>query len=677
MEARQRRSFFRRKGSGQDEQAQTLSSQDLPMLQELQTPSDDQKVGTNGQLSQRTHSGDNQSSSQRTRSDRMVTKVGQQSPETNSNTQQQCFRLGQTSVWYRGVRLSSNDMWTAILAKDYDQLRKCIKAGLDPNYCRIVQIKNTKCSIKSVLDRAIMSKNAEAVALLLDTGADISGSTTARIIEDTERRRGPTWQEIVSAEYPPFPELPHYGPKDWLPAVHLAAFTGDPEVLKMILQSPRCDPHALGSKGKTALHHCIPDQHEDAAKTLLNHGAKIDEPDNIGITPLKGAALAGSISLVRFFVEHGARIEVVDRDGETALHDAASRKRLTIVKYLLSYGSELEAKNNNGMTPFFIAASRFEKDVMNVLADYGADVDSVDGNGCTALIRAVMAGNEPLANYLLNFGVDIDISDHDGWTVFDVAMIKEDDQILLNLLSHSPNLSRADAAGNTLLHRAAGRGSSRLVRYLLTAQNQDPNVANHLSETPLHFAASNGRHNTTRLLLRRNANPNARDDSSCTPLARAVAFGSFAVVRELASNRAEFDQSTVSHYQPRFSQSAPAEQRTIIGRYMKANYPHISLSNQANLSQSGTNTLTTVFDHDAETARMVKKQGHQVVQTRDKVQTDPFVASIQPVLVPPQVINYIQNVQNIGDSPGAQVAGELAGSLVGNVAGAAISSVLG
>jgi hypothetical protein len=87
--------------------------------------------------------------------------------------------------------------------------------------------------------------------------------------------------------------------------------------------------------------------------------------------------------------------------------------------------------------------------------------------------------------------------------------------------------------GNTPLHWAAEDGRTRAVEKLL-AKGAEVNYRNKSGETPLHCAAARGHKKTVELLIAKGADVNSRDDTHIsTPLHDAACFGDVEVVKLL------------------------------------------------------------------------------------------------------------------------------------------------
>ena len=110
-----------------------------------------------------------------------------------------------------------------------------------------------------------------------------------------------------------------------------------------------------------------------AVKLLLAHGASVDLPNSLGITPLMAAAGIGSTTIdirARFRNEQqcietgklllagGAKVNAVNDGGQTALHGAALWGWTAYVQFLADSGANLQAADKNGIKPLDIALGK-------------------------------------------------------------------------------------------------------------------------------------------------------------------------------------------------------------------------------------------------------------------------------------------------------------------------------
>jgi ankyrin repeat protein len=103
----------------------------------------------------------------------------------------------------------------------------------------------------------------------------------------------------------------------------------------------------------------------DAIQLLLDHGALVDLPNVLGITPLLTAAGMGhsdnasrgkfntdedGLKAIQILLKAGADINARNADGQTALHSAAQKGWNKVIKFLVENGVPLEATDAGGKT---------------------------------------------------------------------------------------------------------------------------------------------------------------------------------------------------------------------------------------------------------------------------------------------------------------------------------------
>ena len=125
--------------------------------------------------------------------------------------------------------------------------------------------------------------------------------------------------------------------------LHSAAFSGKPEVVRILIEYDRAYVHARDGLGSTPLHWASESRHfkdGPVLRLLLEHDADINAQDQMGRTPLHWASYKGVQEVVRLLLEHGAKVEVKGNDRMTALQEAAYRGRDEIVKLLREHEAE-------------------------------------------------------------------------------------------------------------------------------------------------------------------------------------------------------------------------------------------------------------------------------------------------------------------------------------------------
>ncbi len=117
----------------------------------------------------------------------------------------------------------------------------------------------------------------------------------------------------------PIPEPVDERSADGFTALHLAAFFGRAEVVRLLL-ARGANPNlwATGSLYVQPLHSAVAGGHEEAARLLIEGGAEINSPQRHGYTPLMGAAQNGLATTVALLLERGADPKARNDDVLTA-----------------------------------------------------------------------------------------------------------------------------------------------------------------------------------------------------------------------------------------------------------------------------------------------------------------------------------------------------------------------
>jgi ankyrin repeat protein len=96
---------------------------------------------------------------------------------------------------------------------------------------------------------------------------------------------------------------------------------------------------------------CTPTAVINTVTMLLEHGAKVDMPENNGVYPLMRAAQTGNLDLVKLLIAHGADINVRDNKGHTVLEYAKEGRgtQMGFAGYKKTTGNEEVIKYFEGM----------------------------------------------------------------------------------------------------------------------------------------------------------------------------------------------------------------------------------------------------------------------------------------------------------------------------------------
>jgi ankyrin repeat protein len=222
--------------------------------------------------------------------------------------------------------------------------------------------------------------------------------------------------------------------------------------------------------------------------------ASIDEPDNLGRTPLFWAASRGDDHRVRLLLEHGASPQIRATKGnakaKTPLHAAARSGNHECLSLLLQHGAQVEISDGEGLTPLFLAAGFNDGNkCVKILLEHGADINARAPEGHTPLMTATTNGMLNNSEVLLAYDPDIDNRDGEGWTALSSSVFWNMHESIRLLVLHGASPETVTDEGDTLLHVAARYGDLDTLRILMAVpMSMQSDTVNTFGETALDVA---------------------------------------------------------------------------------------------------------------------------------------------------------------------------------------------
>ena len=289
----------------------------------------------------------------------------------------------------------------------------------------------------------------------------------------------------------------------------------------------------------------------------LNKNADITQYQN-GFLAIHTAAHYGKSVMIRILVKHGAVVSATTTTKQqlTALHLAAYSGHLKAAQTLVELQANVEASSADGCTPLRLAAGQGNILVVKYLLSQKVNCNSQCKLGVTPLHAAISKGSQAVVKMLLRHGANVTLSTNDGETPIHHALVVKNAEILKLLVSDNPQVINHPSVTKLEppIVTACKLQSSNLVKYLLECK-ANPNLPNRDDMTPLaiasslesleimellvkhgadmtqdvpprgtalHIAATEGKVNATRKLLKMGMNPDTVDSEGTTPLRRAV-----------------------------------------------------------------------------------------------------------------------------------------------------------
>ena len=323
-------------------------------------------------------------------------------------------------------------------------------------------------------------------------------------------------------------------------ALMYAARSGKHEIFNLLLMK-NANIFMRDKNNRTILMHAVKGGNPKIVGLLLTKGAYPKAQNIMGKTVLMYAAESGNLETIKLILDTEVDRNIKEKtSGSTVLHLATKMRNVGVLRLLLSSGADPSIKNNSGLTPLLLATEQGYKDIIEVFIDNetGGNFKSRDQDdyGMTALMCASKFGRLDIVELFFNKGADPNEPDKDGVTAFIYAaenghadVIKfflekkyhgkaevkytEEDKKFLNLA----NLNTKDALGNTVLIYAATNGRLEDVRAILKG-GANPNITNIAGKTALALAIKNKHFNIVEELLKNGADINIELVSKLTKL---------------------------------------------------------------------------------------------------------------------------------------------------------------
>eukprot|EP00121_Abeoforma_whisleri_P001398 Awhi_evm1s1244 len=157
---------------------------------------------------------------------------------------------------------------------------------------------------------------------------------------------------------------------------------------------------------------------EEILKALEKKGVDVDDQDGNDWSALAIAAKNGRSAAVECLLEQGADINAPCNMGQTALHAATGAGQLETMQILLSKNAK-STENYHGRTPIHMAAQKNKLEAMELLLKYfSSDINAIDDKSETALHMAATRNNKDLFIMLLKAGANHLLQNDDYSTPF-------------------------------------------------------------------------------------------------------------------------------------------------------------------------------------------------------------------------------------------------------------------
>jgi ankyrin repeat protein len=264
---------------------------------------------------------------------------------------------------------------------------------------------------------------------------------------------------------------------------------------------------------------CINDMNK--LNLLLETGADVNKKTRRNIPPLVELAKCNaSLEMFKIFISEGAKLEESDELGETPLFIYAGKNNYELVNFLLEEYFEyinINTQNVEGMTPLMNSVV-FDDDsfeIAELLIEKGASIEIQNEDGANVLFIAVANGNLPLVKFLVESGCNINSKDSDGCTPLIEAIYLQNIDIVKFLVESGADVNNCEPDSWTPLVYAADSGKLKIFQFLV-GSGADINIITEEKKTPLLVAATKDNMKIVKYLIDLGADIYAKDEDEDT-----------------------------------------------------------------------------------------------------------------------------------------------------------------
>ena len=468
------------------------------------------------------------------------------------------------------------------LVADYAGILVAAGSDVDPAVLGQIPLQSAIEYIVSETLRAFLSE--EIVQTLISaTGSEVDNSLLQ--VMGLAQNEEPKEAFRIWGEFPLFGAIEH----------------GDPEIVRLLVNTGAEVNAAAGFGGSTALHEAVAQGNSEIVQVLVDAGADIEAEGFMSRTPLSLAAEEGApeimkvllgrapdpdtaasgdskkapspsaiggkalfaaiesdnAAMVRLLVEAGADVNAAEGfGGNTPLHEAVEEGNAEIVQILVDAGADIEAEGFMGQTPLSLAAEEGASEIMQILLGQGADNGTPEGEdkqtpaiGSEALFTAIKKGDVETVRLLVEAGADVNAAEgFGGNTPLHEAVEEGNAEIVQILVDAGADIEAEGFMDQTPLSLAAEEGVTEIMQILLGqgadngTQEGEDKQAPAIGSEALFNVIEKGDVETVRLLVEAGADVNAAEGfGGNTPLHEAVEEGNAEIVQILVDAGADIE----------------------------------------------------------------------------------------------------------------------------------------
>lgn len=288
-----------------------------------------------------------------------------------------------------------------------------------------------------------------------------------------------------------------YTPATYNKALLAAAEKGDHLTLGRLIEVG-ANPNVKDAKDNTALHKASPHRVVTSVRLLLDAGANPNVLNADKMSPLMIAVHHNRSTTVRALIDNEADLDLMG-DEDTATTLAVKEKRIECLRILLAAGANADSQDRKKKTLLQLAIIGNSPQITQILLDKGADPNTGKTDE-PILFEVIRNSSVEIFKIMLESGkVDIKEVNSLGESAVHIAAQQGNAAILSVLLNNGIPPNVTDYEGLTLMHHAAKRGQTNLIKQLIAA-NAHVRVFDKKDRTPSFYAEQAGHDECAKIL---------------------------------------------------------------------------------------------------------------------------------------------------------------------------------
>eukprot|EP01117_Protostelium_nocturnum_P004858 TRINITY_DN175_c0_g1_i1.p1 TRINITY_DN175_c0_g1~~TRINITY_DN175_c0_g1_i1.p1 ORF type:complete len:236 (-),score=86.16 TRINITY_DN175_c0_g1_i1:71-778(-) len=207
-----------------------------------------------------------------------------------------------------------------------------------------------------------------------------------------------------------------------------AAREGNCAALQMMLDAGQTTIDAKDGDERTAFHWAAAGGQLEVVKFLIKRGAKTDEEDDSGWSPLMSAVSSANSEVVKVILESGTPdVNRKNETGRSVLHYACSKGNESIVQMLLEKGAKVNVSDSHGNTPLHgvcgnaKASQASREKMLELILKKVNNVDCVNSGKETPLHIAVIEDHRSLSLKLVEAGANVLLEQDEGKNALELS----------------------------------------------------------------------------------------------------------------------------------------------------------------------------------------------------------------------------------------------------------------